>query len=237
MIPPETGGKLSDFAQVLIFVRDPGVPLVGSHMAEDRPAISGDFHQPVLPRPLGEVLQSSLLTTADHFGLVLCIHNLSGDQVGKALEPDQLSSPLVYSRPVGELAPSLTSPSGVSAHVDLSKKRAWLYKDGQLSLASPICAGREGYETPEREFRVVAKHRDWASTIYKVPMPFFLRLNADSGKVDLHAGAIGLEHLSHGCIRLPKRMAELFFGEMPVGAKVVVTSGDTWIHSPYGPQS
>lgn len=133
--------------------------------------------------------------------------------------------------------PPAPSTAGSSVHVDLDKRRAWLYKDGTLALTSPICAGREGYETPEGEFRVISKHRDWVSTIYKVPMPFFLRLNADDGKVGLHAGQIGLEHLSHGCIRLPKKMAEAFFGAAPVGTKVLVTSGDGQGHSPAAPES
>ncbi len=127
-------------------------------------------------------------------------------------------------------APPAPYSSGTSLCIDLSNRRAWLYEEGQLSLTSPICAGRAGYETPEGEFRVISKHRDWVSTIYKVPMPFFIRLNADDGKVGLHAGEIGLQHLSHGCIRLPKKMAEAFFGRVPVGAKVVVVSGASESH-------
>jgi len=126
-------------------------------------------------------------------------------------------------------APEAPTKQGISVHVNTTKKRAWLYKDGQLALTSAICAGKPGYETPTGDFRVIAKHRDWTSTIYNVPMPYFLRLNADGGRVGLHAGAIALEPSSHGCIRLPRKMAEDFFSEVPVGTRVVVTEGEVGV--------
>jgi hypothetical protein len=119
-------------------------------------------------------------------------------------------------------APPAPSRQGASVIVDLSARRAWLYKDGLVLQASAVCTGKPGFETPTGEFRVISRHRDWISTIYKVPMPYFLRLNADQGRVGLHAGAIALEPSSHGCIRLPKKNAEVFFRELPVGSKVVV---------------
>lgn len=114
---------------------------------------------------------------------------------------------------------------GTSIHVNLEKKRAWLYRDGVLVQASAICSGRAGSETPEGRFRVISKHRDWVSTLYHVPMPHFLRLDADGGRVGLHAGPIALEPASRGCIRLPSKMAELFFKETSVGSTVVVRAG------------
>jgi hypothetical protein len=120
-------------------------------------------------------------------------------------------------------APVPPSSQGVSIRVDTGKKRAWLYSDGELALTSAICSGKAGHETPTGSFRVVSKHRDWVSTIYHVPMPYFIRLNADGGRVGLHSGAIALEPASRGCIRLPRKMAEAFFARAPVGARVVVT--------------
>lgn len=116
------------------------------------------------------------------------------------------------------------APNGdpVSIRINISKRRAWLYKNGQLAHTAVICPGKPGFETPTGNFQVVSKHRDWVSTLYHVPMPFFLRLNADGGRVGLHAGAIALDPASHGCIRLPAKMAEVFFSETPVGTKVLV---------------
>lgn len=122
------------------------------------------------------------------------------------------------------LPPPPPTLSGSSARIDLANRRAWLYKEGQLVQTAPICAGKSGHETPEGAFRIISKHRDWVSTIYHVPMPFFLRLNADSGKIGLHAGRIALEHSSHGCIRLPLESARSFFGGMKVGDRVIVSS-------------
>lgn len=114
---------------------------------------------------------------------------------------------------------------GSSIYVNLAEKRAWLFHDGLLAEVAPICSGKVGKETPVGRFRVISKHREWISTLYNVPMPYFLRLNADDGKVGLHAGAIALEPASRGCIRLPAKMAEVFFNETRVGSTVVVARG------------
>jgi hypothetical protein len=127
--------------------------------------------------------------------------------------------------------PPAPTQAGSSSLVDIAARRAWLYRDGQVVRASAVCTGKPGFETPTGEFKVISRHRDWVSTIYKVPMPYFVRLNADSGKVGLHAGAIALQPSSHGCIRLPKKDAEVFFRELPVGSKVVVVNS-----SPTNPQ-
>lgn len=118
--------------------------------------------------------------------------------------------------------PVAPNTNRVSIRVSPQYQRAWLYRYGMLDLTAPICAGKPGHETPTGTFRVIAKHRDWISTIYHVEMPFFLRLNASQGKVGLHAGAIALQGASHGCIRLPKPMAEAFFNATPIGTIVVV---------------
>lgn len=116
-------------------------------------------------------------------------------------------------------APGVSNPAII---ISLADQRAWLYKDGQLAQTSATCTGKPGHRTPTGTFRVIAKHRDWVSTIYGVPMPHFLRLNAVNGMVGLHAGPIALTPASHGCIRLPSDMAKAFFENTPVGTKVII---------------
>jgi lipoprotein-anchoring transpeptidase ErfK/SrfK len=89
-----------------------------------------------------------------------------------------------------------------------------------VEVVTSICSGKPGYETPKGSFYVINKHRDWVSTIYHVPMPYFLRLNP--GIFGLHAGQIALRPASHGCVRLPREKAAQFFEATPVGARVVI---------------
>jgi lipoprotein-anchoring transpeptidase ErfK/SrfK len=119
-------------------------------------------------------------------------------------------------------APNTGNPAII---ISLNDQRAWLYKDGLLAHTSATCTGKPGHKTPTGTFHVIAKHRDWISTIYGVPMPHFLRLNAVNGMVGLHAGAIALTPASHGCIRLPADMAKTFFETTPVGTKVTIVEG------------
>ena len=111
--------------------------------------------------------------------------------------------------------------AGTSIQVSVKNHRAWLYQDGALVSVSTVCTGREGFDTKRGTFKVTSKHENWISTIYHVPMPFFLRLNGST--VGLHEGIVALEGASHGCIRLPNGKAEEFFRATPVGATVVIT--------------
>ena len=38
----------------------------------------------------------------------------------------------------------------------------------------------------------------------------------------MHEGLVTAAPESHGCIRLPKRMAKIFFDNTPVGTKVII---------------
>lgn len=118
--------------------------------------------------------------------------------------------------------PEAPTPKGTSIVVDTGNQRTWLYKDGMNVLVASICPGKVGKETPKGTFRVISKHKDWISTIYNVPMPYLLRLNAGNGAIGLHAGTIALQPASHGCIRLPEPYAIAFFNNTPVGTPVVI---------------
>lgn len=116
--------------------------------------------------------------------------------------------------------PSAPVDEGQCILISLSNKRAWHYKDGVMDFFSCVCTGKEGHETRTGRFRVVSKHREWTSTIYHVPMPFFLRLNP--GDFGLHQGIIAVDSSSHGCIRLPSEKAREFFEETPTGTPVII---------------
>jgi lipoprotein-anchoring transpeptidase ErfK/SrfK len=138
------------------------------------------------------------------------------------------------------------SPSIV---IDLGGQKAFFYKSGQIVGMSPISSGREGYRTPTGRFSIIQKERNHLSTLYGdyvdssgnvvvrnvgvmedpkppgtsfrgAPMPYFMRIH---GGVGMHAGYLPGVPDSHGCIRMPLRMAEIFYANAPSGTPVSVT--------------
>ena len=132
--------------------------------------------------------------------------------------------------------------------VDLTGQKALFYKGGQLIGMAPVSTGREGYGTPSGEYHILSKDKDHYSSLYGdyvdaggnvvvanveagkdprppgahfqgAPMPYFMRITNGIG---LHAGYLPGYPASHGCIRMPKEMAEIFFAHAPTGTRVRV---------------
>jgi hypothetical protein len=104
--------------------------------------------------------------------------------------------------------------------VNLSKQRAWITKNGRVVDSTSISTGREGFSTPTGHYVVTDKHTSWTSTLYKVPMPWFMRL--DGSAIGLHSGHVTGRPASHGCIRLPNDKARDFFRIVRVGDEVKI---------------
>jgi hypothetical protein len=104
--------------------------------------------------------------------------------------------------------------------IDLSKQRAWVMKEGKIVDTCSVSTGRSGYATPAGRYVITDKHRSWVSTLYHVPMPFFMRLNC--GAIGLHSGYVTGRPASHGCIRLPYEKAKKFFEICRVGDEVQI---------------
>jgi lipoprotein-anchoring transpeptidase ErfK/SrfK len=104
--------------------------------------------------------------------------------------------------------------------VDLTRQRAKLQIDGETKISTSISSGREGYETPPGHYVITNKYKEWISTVYKVPMPNFLRLNCSP--IGLHAGYVTGSPASHGCIRLPQEISAKFYKLARVGDEVIV---------------
>jgi ankyrin repeat protein len=104
--------------------------------------------------------------------------------------------------------------------ISLAAQRATIFKNGVSILNTAVSTGRKGFDTPPGEYVVTDKKRSHRSSIYHVEMPFFMRLNClDFG---LHAGVVPNYPASHGCIRVPKAVAEKLFAEIPVGTLVTI---------------
>ena len=102
--------------------------------------------------------------------------------------------------------------------VDLSRQKATLAVEGVTKLETTISTGKRGYGTPAGRYVITNKYQSWVSTLYDVPMPWFMRLNC--GAIGLHSGYVTGRPASHGCIRLPAAMARKFFSMATVGDEV-----------------
>jgi lipoprotein-anchoring transpeptidase ErfK/SrfK len=107
--------------------------------------------------------------------------------------------------------------------VSLADQTVAFYVDGKVRLKTRVSTGREGYETQPGKYVITNKHRQWTSTLYDAPMPYFLRLNA--GAIGLHEGVVPRRPASHGCIRLPSGKARRLFASTRVGDPVTIVKG------------
>jgi hypothetical protein len=112
------------------------------------------------------------------------------------------------------------SPDQLRIEISLASQRVALVKDGVPIFRTQCSTGRQGYSTKTGQFVITNKERNHRSTIYKVDMPYFMRLSClDFG---MHAGIVPNYPASHGCIRLPSEAARKFFSEIPIGTLVTV---------------
>ncbi len=133
--------------------------------------------------------------------------------------------------------------------INITEQKAFFYKGDQLVGVSLISTGREGFGTPNGNFKIQQKDKDHVSSRFgdyvdaqtgavvkkdidrdKDPMPkgakydgarmpFFMRIN---GGVGMHEGFLPGYPASHGCIRMPGFMAEAFFRNVEVGTPVTI---------------
>ena len=131
--------------------------------------------------------------------------------------------------------------------VNTREQTASFYKDGKLVGVSAISSGRDGHETPAGNYKIIQKKPDHRSNLYGdyvdasgnpvvkgvavkkdpmppgthfegAPMPYWMRLT--NGGVGLHQGFLPGVPDSRGCIRLPEKMARIFYENAPLGTPV-----------------
>ena len=111
-------------------------------------------------------------------------------------------------------------PDQLRVEISLATQKMAVIKDGVTVFTTQCSTGRQGFTTPPGQYVITDKDRDHRSTIYKVPMPYFMRLSCrDFG---MHGGVVPTYPASHGCIRLPADAARKLFGEIPVGTVVMI---------------
>ncbi len=194
------------------------------------------MHRSLIPRSLGAL---ALVVFASGCALL---------QPPSKLKPKQ--KPLVPQPPVKNSYWNAEAVTGEPAIViNLSEQRAHFFRNENEIAQSPISSGKRGFETATGSFKVVQLDKNHASNLYgeyvnasggvvqsnvdvnknKRPegasfrgakMPFFLRFN---GGIGMHAGKLPGYPASHGCVRMPRTMAEHFFASAPIGTPVTVT--------------
>lgn len=173
-------------------------------------------------------------------------------QTAKALYLQGIGSGPVQSDPLGIDNVSYWDGDGVSGapsvRIRLGEQKAYFYKGGTLVGVSMIASGRENYDTPAGKFKIIQKNKDHRSNLYGemidangvvvnkdadirkdrvppggrfvgAPMPYFMRIH---GGVGMHVGFLPGYAASHGCIRMPEKMAMKFFENAPLGTPVWV---------------
>jgi ankyrin repeat protein len=112
------------------------------------------------------------------------------------------------------------APEQLRIEISLASQKAAIIKDGVSVFNTACSTGRSGFATRTGDYVITDKNRSHRSTIYKVEMPYFMRLSClDFG---MHEGVVPNYPASHGCIRLPSEAARKLFAEIPVGTLVSV---------------
>ncbi len=140
----------------------------------------------------------------------------------------------------------LSGPASVV--IDLGDQRAYFYKGGTLAGVSSLSTGDEGHPTTTGRFKIIEKDRWHESNLYgdyvdaagnivmqnidvtKDPKPpvtkfdgsnmwHFMRFNKGAG---MHEGYLPGYAASHGCVRMPAQMAEIFYHNVVIGTPVTV---------------
>jgi hypothetical protein len=111
-------------------------------------------------------------------------------------------------------------PEQLRVEISLAQQHAAVIKEGVTVFTTKVSTGRNGFTTKPGYYVITDKDRDHRSTIYKCPMPYFMRLSCrDFG---MHEGVVQPYPASHGCIRLPGDAAKKLFVEIPVGTVVMI---------------
>lgn len=141
-------------------------------------------------------------------------------------------------------------PGEVSMRINLRRQRASYRRGNRWIGWSYVATGKEGHNTPPGTYQITEKIVDKHSNLYgwiendygqvidhdasvgddvpegcqyvAAPMPYWMRLT--SYGIGMHAGIIPQPGApaSHGCIRLPKRLAPIVFDAIKEGAKVSI---------------
>lgn len=145
---------------------------------------------------------------------------------------------------------ALATPQNVVLYISTTDQRGYLLVRGAIAMDFPVATGKSSHPTPTGAFRILVKEKDYHSNLYgriydqlgnvsvldadvrTDPIPpggkfvgagmlYWMRLTQDG--VGLHVGYVPGVAASHGCVRLPEKIAPELFEIIPVGGAVVIT--------------
>jgi hypothetical protein len=146
---------------------------------------------------------------------------------------------------------ALANPDNTAIEISLVEQRGLLLVQGAIAMEFAVATGKKSHPTPPGSFRIIDKKSDYASNLYGkifdaegalinsdadartdvVPeggrfvgaaMPYWMRLT-NTG-VGLHVGYVPGRPASHGCIRLPQKVAKELFALTKIGTPVVIAT-------------
>jgi hypothetical protein len=139
-----------------------------------------------------------------------------------------------------------------SIAINVDTQRAMLYHNDEVVGWTYVASGITSFPTPTGNFKILEKIKDKVSNLYgkgydangklvnsdfkqgrdmlptggkfvAAPMKYFMRLTGDG--VGMHIGLISKpgRRASHGCIRLPSKMAPILYAHTSIGTPVTIT--------------
>ncbi len=142
----------------------------------------------------------------------------------------------------------------IRVEIDLSLQRARIYNRKDIAMDYPIASGRGTFPTPPGNYRIVEKiEREKESNLYgtiydaegevhktdaditedEVPeggefkgaaMPYWMRLSWKG--LGMHQGRVPRYPASHGCVRIPSKVASTIYPKLAIGTPVSIVLQD-----------
>lgn len=105
--------------------------------------------------------------------------------------------------------------------ISLSDQLAYFYRGDALVAASTISSGRDSKPTPTGVFSILNKTPMYRSKKYdNAAMPYAQFFEPHG--IALHAGSVGDEPNSHGCVHLPTAFARKLYSITGIGTPVYI---------------
>jgi lipoprotein-anchoring transpeptidase ErfK/SrfK len=105
--------------------------------------------------------------------------------------------------------------------INLAAQQLYLYQNSKVVFVTKLSTGRKHLPTPRGTYQITEKDVSHTSSIYHVPMPYFMRL--DGEPFGIHYGYNPGYPASHGCIRVGSMSeARTLFRLTPSGTSVII---------------